>query len=96
MENEDLRRIADAAALRDVQAAEPSIMPMLEEAMSDAQKLGIHAGSIQEWACAKYGKPLSELSARETAGDIAHVNKLILQKRQLMEARSDWDASGAI
>ena len=52
--------------------------------------------SIHEWACATYGKPLSELSARETAGAIAHVNKLILQKRKLMEARSDWDASGAI
>lgn len=96
MENEDLRRIADAAALRDVHAAAASIMPMLEEAMTDAQKLGIHAGSIQEWACAKYGKQLSELSARETAGAIAHVNKLILQKRKLMEARSDWDASGTI
>ncbi len=96
MKNEDLRRIADAAALRDVHAAAASIMPMLEEAMTDAQKLGIHAGSIQEWACAKYGKQLGELSAREAAGAIAHVNKLILQKRKLMEARSDWGASGTI
>lgn len=96
MESEEVRKIADAAAIRDVRAAAASIMPMLEEALVDAQSLGIHAGSIQEWACAKFGKRLGELSAREAVCAISHVNKLILQKRKLMEARDGWDASRAI
>lgn len=96
MENDDARRMADAAALRDVHAAAASIMPMLEEAMTDAQAMGIHASCIQEWALAKYGKQLSELSPKETASAVMHVNKLIIQKRELMEAHGCIDASRAI
>lgn len=89
METEEVRRIADEAAIRDVHARAASIMPLLEEAMTDAQKLGIHAGSIQEWSLAKFGTSLSELSTKDAATAVMHVNKLIAQKRSLIEEQRD-------
>ena len=95
MENEEARRMADAAAMRDVRAAAVSIMPLLEEALGDAQEMGIHPGSIQEWCLAKFGVPLSELCTKDAAFAVMHVNKLIIQKRQLMEAQRGWDETRA-
>lgn len=89
MKLEEAKRIADEAAIRDVQVRAASIMPMLEDALSDAQKLGIHAGSIQEWSLAKFGKPLSELAMKDAATAVMHVNKLIAQRRKLLEAIND-------
>ncbi len=89
MEDSEIRALEDAAALRDVRAAAASMMAMLDEGLHDAQKLGIHAASVQEWSLAKFGKPLSDLHGREAAGAVMHVNRLIFDKKALMEAREE-------
>ncbi len=63
------------------------MMALLDEGLHDAQKLGIHAASVQEWSLAKFGKPLSDLRGHEAADAVMHVNRLILDKRALIEAR---------
>lgn len=92
MEETEIRALEDAAALRDVRAAAASMMALLDEGLHDAQSLGIHAASIQEWSLAKFGKPLSELRGREAADAVMHVNRLIYDKKALIEAREKCDA----
>lgn len=67
------------------------MMAYLDEGLHDAQKLGIHPAAIQEWSMAKFGKPLAELTWREAADAVMHVNRLILDKKRLIEAREKWE-----